>query len=142
MAAELLTVPETGAFGPALWQCGSADNTSFHSFFISGATRLPNGNTLICEGDDGRFFEITEEGEIVREYWSPYSVNARMADGSTPQPVMGFTYAVFRATKPPTEHPAFLGGGSDHSIRSRPRWCTKRKRAAARSHSGETRRRR
>jgi hypothetical protein len=33
---------------------------------------LPNGNTLITEGADGRLFEITPENEIVWEYVSPY----------------------------------------------------------------------
>jgi hypothetical protein len=35
------------------------------------AQRLPNGNTLICEGDRGRSFEITRDGEIVWEWYNP-----------------------------------------------------------------------
>ena len=46
---------------------------SFYSSFISSAQRLPNGNTLITEGSDGRLFEVTAEGEVVWEYLSPYS---------------------------------------------------------------------
>ena len=34
---------------------------------ISGADRLPNGNTLICEGDYG-FWEVTQSGEVVWKY--------------------------------------------------------------------------
>ena len=34
---------------------------------ISGSFRLPNGNTLICEGDFG-FWEVTPEGEVVWKY--------------------------------------------------------------------------
>ncbi len=45
----------------------------FYSAYISGAQRLPNGNTLITEGSDGRLFEITEEYEVVWEYISPYT---------------------------------------------------------------------
>jgi hypothetical protein len=48
---------ETGSF---LW--------SFNSPRISGAQRLPNGNTLINEGSYSRFFEVTSDGEIVWEY--------------------------------------------------------------------------
>ena len=44
----------------------------FYSPFISGAQRLPNGNTLICSGVKGRLFEVTRDGEIVWEYMSPY----------------------------------------------------------------------
>ncbi|WP_251976088.1 aryl-sulfate sulfotransferase [Salinicola avicenniae] len=45
---------------------------SFYSSFISSARRLPNGNTLIDEGQNGRLFQVTPEGEIVWEYVSPY----------------------------------------------------------------------
>ena len=55
---------------------GYAPNHSLaHSFFsatISGVQRLPNGNTLICEGNDGRIFEVTPDLEIVWEYIVPF----------------------------------------------------------------------
>ena len=44
----------------------------FYSGLISSAQRLPNGNTLITEGADGRIFEVTPKHEIVWEYVSPY----------------------------------------------------------------------
>ncbi len=45
----------------------------FYSINISGAQRLENGNTLICEGRSGRILEVTTEGDIVWEYISPYA---------------------------------------------------------------------
>ncbi|MFC1634059.1 aryl-sulfate sulfotransferase [Planctomycetota bacterium] len=45
----------------------------FVSARISGAQRLENGNTLICEGRTGRVFEVTPEGDMVWEYISPYT---------------------------------------------------------------------
>jgi Arylsulfotransferase (ASST) len=45
---------------------------SFFSSFISSARRLPNGNTLIDEGMNGRMFQVTPKGEIVWEYVNPY----------------------------------------------------------------------
>jgi len=48
------------------------DSNRFYSPFISGAQRLPNGNTLICEGSGGRLIEVTAEHEIVWEYINPY----------------------------------------------------------------------
>ena len=48
------------------------DANRFYSPFISSAQRLPNGNTLICEGSDGRVFEVTAEHEIVWEFVCPY----------------------------------------------------------------------
>ena len=40
--------------------------------FISSAQRLPNGNTMITEGSNGRIFEVTRDLEVVWEYISPY----------------------------------------------------------------------
>jgi len=48
------------------------DANRFYSPFISSAQRLPNGNTLITEGSDGRVFEVTASHEIVWEYINPY----------------------------------------------------------------------
>jgi hypothetical protein len=59
-----------------VWQYTGTDSGrpswSFYSSFISSARRLPNGNTLIDEGMEGRFFQVTRRGEIVWEYVSPY----------------------------------------------------------------------
>ena len=103
--------PDAGPYGPVVpsWSYTAPDKTSFHSGFISGARRLPDGHTLITSGAQGRFFEVTPDGDIVWEYWTPYSGNVRMPDGSTPHPVGEDTYAVFRATKISPDHPAVAG---------------------------------
>jgi len=44
----------------------------FYSGFVSSVQRLPNGNTLITEGTDGRLIEVTKDHQIVWEYISPY----------------------------------------------------------------------
>lgn len=44
----------------------------FFSSYVSSAQRLPNGNTMITEGADGRIFELTPEEETVWEYMSPF----------------------------------------------------------------------
>jgi hypothetical protein len=73
---------------------------SFFATNISGAQRLPNGNTLITEGPDGRIFEVTREGTIVWEYVFPFFSGARS------------TNSVYRAYRLPYEwipqiaHPA------------------------------------
>jgi hypothetical protein len=38
---------------------------------------LPNGNTLVVETDRGRALELTEDGEVVWEFRSPYRVSER-----------------------------------------------------------------
>ncbi|NNE38168.1 MAG: thioredoxin [Gammaproteobacteria bacterium] len=47
-------------------------NYQFFSRNVSSAQRLPNGNTLITEGAEGRLFEVTADNEIVWEYMMPY----------------------------------------------------------------------
>ena len=45
---------------------------NFFSDRISNAQRLANGNTLINEGNFGRFFDVTRAGEVIWEYLNPY----------------------------------------------------------------------
>ena len=111
-ASGAYRIPAEGAFEPAepVWFYEAPDRLSFKSDFISGALRMPNGNTLINAGALGRFFEVTTSGEIVWEYWTPYSGDVRMADGSPPHPVEEHEqHAVFRATKILPDHPALAG---------------------------------
>jgi hypothetical protein len=54
------------------WNYQEKRESDFFSPRISNAQRLPNGNTLICEGDLGRLFEVTTGGELVWEYVNPY----------------------------------------------------------------------
>ena len=62
---------------------------TFVSHYISSAERQPNGNTLICEGSNGRIFEVTPAGQIVWEFINPYSkLNGKITDNT-----------VFRASK-------------------------------------------
>lgn len=65
------------------------DSSRFYSPFISSAQRLPNGNTLITEGSDGRIFEVTAEHELVWEYISPYWGSGQLD--------MNFVYRAYRA---------------------------------------------
>ncbi|HCE99046.1 MAG TPA: hypothetical protein DER10_11180 [Elusimicrobia bacterium] len=58
--------------GQIVWKYPPQPTESFHSGMLSNATRLPNGNTLICGGQTGRIFEVTAEGEIVWEFISPF----------------------------------------------------------------------
>ncbi len=60
--------PETGEI---VWEYKSKSENSFYSHHISGAQRLPNGNTMVCSGNHGHIFEVTKEGEVVWEYINP-----------------------------------------------------------------------
>jgi Arylsulfotransferase (ASST) len=54
-----------------VWKYEEEFPFNFFSPRISNAQRLPNGNTLVNEGSFGRFFEVTQDGEIVWEYVNP-----------------------------------------------------------------------
>lgn len=47
-------------------------DANFYAWFVGGAQRLPNGNTLICNGPAGKFLEVTPEKVIVWQYENPY----------------------------------------------------------------------
>lgn len=55
-----------------VWEYQGEPPEQFFSGHISGADRLPNGNTLICEGSSGRLFEVTQRREVVWEWVSPF----------------------------------------------------------------------
>jgi hypothetical protein len=55
-----------------IWLYTAENPGDFFAPKISGAQRLPNGNTLICMGDKGFFFEVTLEKETVWEYENTY----------------------------------------------------------------------
>ncbi len=62
------------AFAPqsTTWSYQAENKTDFYSSFISGAERLPNGNTLVCAGAQGEFFELTPQKKVVWKYLNPY----------------------------------------------------------------------
>jgi len=64
-----------------VWEYTDPSLFEFFSPYISGAQRLANGNTLICEGCHGRIFEVTPEREVVWEFVSPYFSHESGAPG-------------------------------------------------------------
>ncbi|MCP4044018.1 MAG: hypothetical protein GY731_19015, partial [Gammaproteobacteria bacterium] len=75
-------------YGPTapVWSYTADTPTDFYATNISGAQRLPSGNTLICNGPAGYLFEVTTTGDIVWEY--DYG-----------------NQAIFRATQYPSDYP-------------------------------------
>jgi len=57
-------------YGPTTltWSYFANPPTSFYVSHISGAWRLPSGNTLITNGETGKVFEVTSEGVTVWQY--------------------------------------------------------------------------
>ena len=55
-----------------VWQYKAPNPEDFYSAARGSSQRLPNGNTLIAESDRGRVFEVTSDGQIVWEFYSPH----------------------------------------------------------------------
>ena len=53
------------AYGPTTQTWIYSPQPSFYASHISGAQRLSSGNTLICNGETGKVFEVTPEGATV-----------------------------------------------------------------------------
>lgn len=55
-----------------VWSYRGTETEPFFSKTLGSCQRLPNGNTLITESNNGRAFEVTPEHEIVWEYFNPH----------------------------------------------------------------------
>ena len=72
------------------YSLSGTERFQFYSWYVSNAQRLPNGNTMINEGMNGRVFELTEDKELVWEFVSPF-----FSDDDTP------THRIYRAYRFP-----------------------------------------
>lgn len=86
------------------WSFPNTLDSEFFSQNVSGAQRLPNGNTLICEGATGHVFEINVNQEIVWDY-----INPTNTFGITQQGNSANLNSVFRAYRYAAESPALQG---------------------------------
>jgi hypothetical protein len=93
------------AFGPAAvtWSY-STTPAEFYSIQFSGAQRLEDGTTLICDGIKGRLFEVRDDHTIVWDYINPVSGGAGVPQGAAPPMTR-----VFKARRYPPDFPGFAG---------------------------------
>ncbi len=118
-AAGHYTLEPEEPYGPdeLVWRYGGKEGAWFFSSFISGVQRLKNGNTLICQGADGRVFEVTAEGQVVWEFANIFGGEVEMSLGKHQGPAQGpggkgfNPFALFRATRIPMDHPALQALG-------------------------------
>ena len=102
-------------FGPSsqTWTYLATPPTSLYGADISGAFRLPNGNTLINDGPHGTFYEVTPSSAVVWKYINPTVLTGTIKwydaiplDISHPGELMN---SVFRVYKYPYTYSAFNG---------------------------------
>jgi hypothetical protein len=95
------------------WSYKGSTESPMYSENISGAHRLPNGNTIICSGTVGRFLEVTTAGEIVWEYICPVEKTGVITQGNLPAADPARTNetmnSVFRVYKYSADYAAFTG---------------------------------
>lgn len=94
------------AWGPVKteWSFLANPPESMYSPFISGVQRLPNGNTLICSGEQGRVLEVTPDQRVVWDWLSPFGPDPdEVEEGNTDLPT-----AMFRAEKYAADHPGIV----------------------------------
>ncbi len=60
-----------------VWEYTARPLEDFYSPTRGSAQRLDNGNTLICESDNGRVFEVNMDGEVVWEWLNPVIIGNR-----------------------------------------------------------------
>lgn len=101
------SIGEDGAYGPAEPAWSYADPETFFSAFISGATRLVSGNTIICSGVVGRIFEVTPDGTVVWDYYSPLGGDVEPPDHAGKAP----PFSLYRAARYSREHPGITALG-------------------------------
>ena len=101
------------AFAPTnfAWSYSMTSPDTVFAHDISGAQRLPNGNTLIDAGPFGTFYEVTAAGQIVWKYVSPTDNTGPLIQGDTipnnpvrPEEKMN---SVFRVYRYPTTYAGF-----------------------------------
>jgi len=55
-----------------VWQFRADPAESFYTGSKGSAQRLANGNTLIADSDRGRAFEVTRDGDVVWDFFTPH----------------------------------------------------------------------
>jgi hypothetical protein len=107
------TMPVGSAAPPTTytWTYQGTTAAPMYSENISGANRLPNGNTIICSGTIGRFLEVTPSKEIVWEYICPVQLTGEMTQGQKPDVDLARVdetmNSVFRVYKYPVDYAAY-----------------------------------
>jgi hypothetical protein len=111
------------AYGPSTeqWIYTDENKPDFFSQNISGAQRLPNGNTLICSGAVGTIFEVTADKKVVWKYVHPGSGRGPRPGGLGPgmdAPPMGGPGGPGMGM-PPVDGPGMRGANRQRGPRMR-----------------------
>ena len=116
---NLYVLDSNGIYGPDTlsWQYTATPLGDLFAANISGAHRLENGNTLICDGPRGHYFEVDSAGSLVWDYVNPvvntgplYQGQEIPTQGSAQNSTLNRTFRVHRY---PTDYLGFAGHNLD-----------------------------
>ena len=96
-----------------LWTYQAQTPTDFYAPSRSSAQRLPNGNTLICDGVRGIIFEVTPAGKTVWKYRNPITHQTPVNPNDPARPTLDAPIAtpsppdnsLYRAYHYPSDYP-------------------------------------
>ncbi|NVN94515.1 MAG: aryl-sulfate sulfotransferase [Bacteroidetes bacterium] len=95
------------------WTYQATPPTSMYAGDISGAQRLPNGNTIICVGPKGVLYEVTASGLVVWKYIGTVTNTGPLTQGDTlpvnPDRPFETMNSIFRVYKYAPTYAAFTG---------------------------------
>jgi Arylsulfotransferase (ASST) len=100
---------KTGGFEAEIERVFPRGDEGRFAAIVSGARRLPNGNTAITYGNLGHITEVTADGDVVWEYENPYSAVRPTSPGRTGAGFRIYPNWVFKTTEYPPDYPAFAG---------------------------------
>jgi hypothetical protein len=107
-----LPVDDTGKYdlSKAPEKVWSYTASGFFAMNLSNAQRLANGNTLICQGTNGTFYEVDSDKDIIWKYVSPVT-STGIKKFSDPGPGTTGMQAnqCFRAYRYPPDYAGFAG---------------------------------
>lgn len=117
---DIISPPETAlgvfdytpgtAYGPLVpdytYSEPGSDPSDLFSVIVSNAQQLPNGNILVCEGNQGYVFELDSDDNKVWEYINPVNNTTGFV---TTQNDVATGNLTFRAEKYGVDYPAFTG---------------------------------
>ena len=100
---------ERGGFRAMLQRVSPKGSKGRFAAIVSGAQRLPNGNTVLTYGNLGHITEVTPGGKVAWEWESPYAAMRPTTPGRTGAGFRIYSNWLFTSTRYPPDFSAFVG---------------------------------
>jgi hypothetical protein len=98
-----------GGFKATIKRIYPPDDKGLFAAIVSGAQRMPNGNTILTYGNLGRVIEVSPTGTIVWDFENPYDAVRPTTPGRTGAGFRIFPNWLFQSTRYSLQDAAFVG---------------------------------